>query len=68
MSEVDLTEVRCPSNVLERDGRVFNCGSLLCKAAPGSVIEIVCRKCKNKILIVVPEKPGAKVKMRIRKR
>ena len=68
MSEVNLREIRCPCNILERDGRVFNCGSLLCKAAPGSAIEIVCRKCKNKIFIVVPKDEKAKVKMKIKSR
>lgn len=68
MSEVNLVEIRCPGTILERNNKVFNCDSLLCKAAPGSAIEIVCKKCKNKIFIVVPEKEGAKIKMRIQKR
>lgn len=68
MSEVNLVEVRCPGTILERNGKVFDCDSLLCKAAPGSAIEIVCKKCKNKIFIVVPEKPGSKIKMRVQKR
>lgn len=68
MSEVNLTEIRCPGTILERSGKVFQCDSLLCKAAPGSAIEIVCKKCKSKIFIVVPEKEGGKIKMRIQKR
>ena len=68
MSDIELVEIRCPGTILERTGKVFNCESLLCKAAPGSVVEIVCRKCKNKIFIVVPEKKGGKVKMRVQKR
>lgn len=67
MSEVNLVEIRCPGKILERNGKVFDCDSLLCKAAPGSAIEIVCKKCKNKIFIVVPEE-GGKIKMRVQKR
>lgn len=68
MSEVNLREIRCPGAILERSNKVFKCDSLLCKAAPGSVVEIVCRKCKNKIFIVVPKDDNGKLRMRIQKR
>lgn len=36
---IEVIEVRCPQ-----------CNVLLCEASAGSTIEIVCRRCKNKIL------------------
>ena len=50
---MDLVEVKCPGSILKPDGKIYHCGAKLCMATPGSTIEIVCRRCKKKMLIVV---------------
>ena len=60
-----LIEVRCPNSILERNGKVYQCRALLCKMTKESAIEIVCRKCRNKMLIVVGRKDG-KLKYKVR--
>lgn len=66
MSEVEkLLEIRCPNSIVDRDNRVYQCRALLCKMTKESAVEIVCRKCKRKMLIVVGKKDGRiKVKFR----
>ena len=48
-----LAEIKCPGSILKEDGRVYRCGAKLCMASAGSKIEIVCRRCKKKLLVVV---------------
>ena len=48
-----MIDIKCPGTIMKPDSRVYNCGALLCKAEPGSKIEIVCRRCKKKMTIVV---------------
>lgn len=50
---MDLVEIKCPGSILKPDSRVYPCRAKLCMATPGSTIEIVCRRCKKKMLIVV---------------
>lgn len=48
-----MVEIKCPGSILKPDNRVYRCGAKLCMAEPGSKIEIVCRRCKKKMTIVV---------------
>ena len=48
-----MVEIKCPGTILKPDGKIYRCGAKLCMADPGSKIEIVCRRCKRKLLIVV---------------
>lgn len=62
----EMVDIKCPGSILKPDGKVFQCGALLCKASPGSKIEIVCRRCKKKMLIVVGEDLNGNPNIRIR--
>lgn len=64
--EEDLIEVKCPGSILKPDGKVYHCGAKLCMAAPGSKIEIVCRRCKKKMLIIVNRELNGNTKLNIR--
>lgn len=62
----DLVEIKCPGSILKPDGRVYRCGAKLCMAAPGSKIEIVCRRCKKKMLIIVNQDLNGNPNIKIR--
>lgn len=65
MAKVEIMrEVRCPNSIIERDGKVYQCRALLCKMTDDSAVEIVCRKCKKKMLIVVGKRDG-KLKFKV---
>lgn len=63
---MDLVKIECPGYILKPDGRVFKCGAKLCMASPGSKIEIVCRRCKKKMLIVVNQDLNGNPRVNIR--
>lgn len=66
MSEIEkLLEIRCPNSVIDRDNKVYQCRALLCKMTKDSAVEIVCRKCKKKMLIVVGKRDG-RIKFKFR--
>lgn len=53
-----MHEIRCPGLIYRynpQTGRkdLQKCESLLCKLTEGSKCEIVCRKCKSKMTIIV---------------
>lgn len=61
-----MIDIKCPGTIMKPDSRVYNCGALLCKAEPGSEIEIVCRRCKKKMKIVVNRDLNGNAKVSIR--
>lgn len=62
----DMVEIKCPGSILKPDGKIFRCGAKLCMASPGSKIEIVCRRCKKKMLIVVNQDLNGNPNIKIR--
>lgn len=59
MNEVEkLIEIRCPNSIVDRDNKVYQCRALLCKMTKDSAVEIVCRKCKRKMLVVIGKHDG----------
>lgn len=62
----EMVEIKCPGSILKPDGKVFRCGAKLCMASPGSRIEIVCRRCKKKMLIIVNQDLNGNPKINIR--
>ncbi len=63
---MDLVEIKCPGSILKPDGKVYHCGAKLCMASPGSMIEIVCRRCKKKMLISVQRNLNGNHSIKIR--
>ena len=61
-----MIEIHCPGTILKPDSRIYDCGALLCKAEPGSDIEIVCRRCKNKMRIIVNKDLNGNAKVNIK--
>ena len=61
-----MVPIKCPGYILKPDGKVFHCGAKLCEASPGSKIEIVCRRCKKKMLIVVNQDLNGNPRINIR--
>lgn len=62
----DLVEIKCPGSILKPNGKVYSCSAKLCMASPGSTIEIVCRRCKKKMLIVVNKDLNGNPNIKIR--
>lgn len=62
----EMVEIKCPGSILKPDGRVYRCGAKLCMASPGSKIEIVCRRCKKKMLIIVNQDLNGNPNIKIR--
>lgn len=61
-----MIEIKCPGSILKPDGKIFHCHAKLCMAEVGSKIEIVCRRCKKKMLIIVNQDLNGNPNVKIR--
>lgn len=61
-----LIDINCPGSILKPDGKVFHCRAKLCRISTGSTVEIVCRRCKRKMLIVANRDLNGNPKISIR--
>ncbi len=50
-----LKNICCPGEIVKPNNRVISCNALLLKVGPCERGEIVCRRCKKKIIFSVSE-------------